>query len=105
MRSKVIKLVLGLVVFAIILYVYPIGKLAFTNTQITKSLYVDEYYAKISSNKFDFNVFRDYMESRGWKENENKRIGGLHVFEKNGETKAIINTQIKTIFIDGKLNF
>ncbi len=45
------------------------------------------------------------MESRGWKENEDKRKGGLYVFEMNGETKEIINTQIKTIFVDDKLNF
>ncbi|MBP3951790.1 hypothetical protein [Bacillus suaedae] len=105
MKSKVIKILLGLVLFAIILYVYPIGKLALTDTQVTKSLLADEYYVKISSDDYDFDVFRDYMESRGWKENEDKRMGGMYAFEKNGETKEIINTQVKTIFVDGKLNF
>jgi len=104
-KSKIIKILIGLALFAFILYVYPIGKLAFTDTQVTRSLFADEYYVKMSSDDYDFDVFRDYMESRDWKENEGKRMGGLHVFEKNGETKEIINTQVKTIFIDGKLNF
>ncbi|WP_064093356.1 hypothetical protein [Rossellomorea aquimaris] len=105
MRSKFNNILLGLVLFAIILYVYPIGKLAFTDTQVTKSLLVEEYYVKISSDDYDFDVFRDYMESRGWKENGDNRMGGLYVFEMNGERKEIINTQIKTIFVNGKLNF
>ena len=105
MKSKSIKILLALILFAIILYVYPIGKLALTNTSVTKSLLTDEYYVKISSDDYDFDVFRDYMESRGWEENEDKRMGGLYVFEKNGDTKEIINTQVKTVFIDGKLNF
>ncbi|WP_096154096.1 MULTISPECIES: hypothetical protein [Bacillus] len=105
MKSKVIKLLLGLVLFAIILYVYPIGKLALTDTQVTKSLFADVYYVKTSSGENDFNIFRNYMGSRGWKENEDKRIGGLYIFEKNGEIKEVINTQVKTIFVEGKLNF
>ena len=96
---------LGLVLFAINLYVYPIGKLALTDIQVTKSLLAEEYYVKISSDDYDFDVFLDYMESRGWKVNEDKRMGGLYVFKMNGETKEIVNTQIKTIFVDDKLNF
>jgi hypothetical protein len=105
MKSKVIKMFFGLVLFAIILYVYPIGKLALTDTQVTKSLYADEYYVKTFSGENDFDVFRNYMESRGWKENKDKRMGGLYVFEKGDETKEILNTQVKTIFVDGKLKF
>ena len=105
MRSEFIKILLGLVLFAINLYVYPIGKLALTDIQVTKSLLAEEYYVKISSDEYDFDVFLDYMESRGWKVNEDKRMGGLYVFEMNGETKEIVNTQIKTIFVDDKLNF
>ena len=83
---------------------YPIGRLAFTDTTITKSLFIDQYYAKISSDENDFDVFCEYMESKGWIGNESERLGGLSVFEKNGKTKYILNTDIKTIIIDGKLN-
>ncbi|WP_373233404.1 hypothetical protein [Cohnella sp.] len=105
MKYKVIKTAIGVVVLAIALYVYPIGMLALTDTQVTKSLFADEYYVKTTAGENDFNVFREYMRSKGWKENEDKRMGGLYVFEKNGDTKEIINTQVKTIFVDGKLNF
>jgi len=105
MQSKIIKTLTVIVLFAIILYVYPIGRLALTDKKVTKSIFVEEYYVKIPSDEFDVNVFRNYMETKGWQENVSKRMGGLYVFEKNGETKEIINKQIKTIFIGGKLNF
>jgi hypothetical protein len=60
---------------------------------------------KISSNEYDFDVFRKYMEDAGWYENESKRMGGFYVFEKDGKEKHILNTDIKTVFIDGALNF
>lgn len=45
------------------------------------------------------------MAEKGWMENDSKRMGGLHVFEKNGNEKPILNTDVKTVFIDGKFNF
>ncbi|WP_236561178.1 hypothetical protein [Pontibacillus sp. HMF3514] len=75
-----------------------------TDAQVTQSLLVDEYYVKISSDEFDFNVVRDYLKKEGWKEIKHQRMGGLYVFERDGKIKRIINTQVKTIFIDGKLN-
>lgn len=44
------------------------------------------------------------MESEGWSENHNKRFGGLRIFERNNKIKEIINTLIKTVIVDGKLN-
>jgi hypothetical protein len=105
MRIKVIKSLMSLILVMVILCLYPIGKLAITEAKLTKSLFTSDYYVKISSDENDFDIFSEYMKSRGWYENESKRMGGLHVFEKNGETLEVINTDIKTIFIDGKINF
>jgi len=44
------------------------------------------------------------MENKGWIENSSKQTGGLHTFEKNNLTKEILNTDIKTVIIDGKFN-
>jgi hypothetical protein len=105
LRSKVIKSLIGLVLVFVILCLYPIGKLAITEAKLTKALFTSDYYVKISSDENDFDVFSEYMKSRGWYEDASKRMGGLHVFEKNGETMEVINTDIKTVFIDGKINF
>lgn len=105
MRAKVIKSLIVLVLVIVILFLYPIGKLAITEAKVTKSLFTSDYYVEISSDEYDFDVFSEYLKSRGWYENEGKRMGGLHVFEKNGETMKVINTEIKTVFINGKLNF
>ncbi|OXS58181.1 hypothetical protein B0G93_11570 [Bacillus sp. V-88] len=32
-------------------------------------------------------------------------MGGLFIFVKKGEIKEVINTQVKTIFDEGKFNF
>jgi hypothetical protein len=102
MISRVIKILIGVVLISFVLFLFPIGKLILTDTAITKALFIDQYYAKISAGENDLDVFRDYMESKGWTENET--LGGLLIFEKNGEIKRIEDTDIKTILIDGKLN-
>ncbi|MDF2678298.1 MAG: hypothetical protein K0Q97_2645 [Bacillota bacterium] len=104
MKSKLIKLVIGILFIVLILYLYPIGKLVFSNVEVTKALLWDEYYVKVTSDKYELDILKDYMESKGWIENESKRLGGLHIFERNGEEKGILNTAIKTIVVDGKLN-
>lgn len=103
MKKNIIKAIIVLALLFLILVLLPVGKLAFTDSKIAKSLFSETYYVKISSDEYDFDVFRDYMEARGWKEVE--QMGGLHIFEKNGKRKAIGNTQVKKVFIDGKLNF
>lgn len=105
MKFKVIKLLIGILLISFVLYVYPIGKLMFSNAEVTKAIFWDEYYVKVSSDKYEYDIFCEYMESKGWIENKNKRFGGLHVFENNGDTKEIVNTDIKTVIINGKLNF
>ncbi len=102
MKKNIIKIISILALLFIILVLFPIGKLAFTDSKIAKSLFSETYYVKISSDEYDFNVFREYMKDKGWKEIE--QLGGLHIFEKKGEKKGILNTQVKTVFIDGKLN-
>ncbi len=102
MKVKTIKLLSFLVIFSTILFLYPVGKLLLTDSTTTKSLFIEQYYVKINSNQNEFDVFRNYMEASGWKEKE--QLGGLHIFEKYGNKKQILNTDVKTIFIDGKLN-
>lgn len=103
MKYKGSKVLLGIIVIIIVIYLYLIGKLMLTNNIITKSLFREKYYAKVSSNESDTEVFRKYMETKGWSEVE--VLGGLHIFKKGNETKKILNTDIKTITVDGKLNF
>jgi len=101
--KKAIKVIAFLISLFLILVLFPIVKLALTDAKVTKSIFMEQYYVKVSSDEYDFDVFREYMKDKGWK--EVKRLGGLHVFEKNGKKKGIVNTQIKKVFIDGKLNF
>jgi hypothetical protein len=86
------------------LYLLPIAHLVFTDTKITKSIYTDQYYAKVKMNEHDFNVFVEYMEENGWTMNPHKQMGSIHVFEKNGVERRVASNSVKTIIIDGKLN-
>ncbi len=103
MKKKMIKAMSALALLFLTLVLLPVAKLTCTDAKIAKSLFSETYYVKIDSDEYDFDVFRDYMEARGWKEVD--QMGGLHVFEKDGKRKAIANTQVKTVFVDGKLNF
>lgn len=76
-----------------------------TDSKVTKGLFTSYYYIKLSSYENEFEILQKYMKDKGWHENEGKRNGGLHVFEKEGKDKRILNTSIKTVFIDGRLNF
>ncbi len=105
MKYKVIKLLIGILLIVFVLYVYPIGKLMFSNVQVTKAILWDEYYVKASCNRYEYDIFCDYMKGKGWIENKSARLGGLHIFERKGETKGITNTDVKTIVVNGKLNF
>ena len=104
MKKNIIKGLIIVILLLCLILLYPIARLAITNDVIVKSLISDTYFAKISSDEYDFNVFVEYMKIDGWIENESKRMGGLHVFEKDGDKKSILNTDVKTVFIDGRLN-
>jgi hypothetical protein len=74
----------------------------FTDTKVAKAFLLDYYFVKVESNEHDFNVFTEYMEQKGWKEVD--QLGGLHIFERNGVKKHILNKQVKTFMKNGKLN-
>ncbi|MGE5396302.1 MAG: hypothetical protein ACM3MK_02055 [Chitinophagales bacterium] len=59
---------------------------------------------KINKNEDDFEVFRKYMEMNGWKENREEQLGSMHVFEKGGQQKRVLGTQVKTAIVNGRLN-
>lgn len=103
MRNFVLKATVGMVILLIVLVLFPIIRLAVTDAKVARSLFTDTYYTKVAAGETDFDVFREYMESRNWSEVD--QMGGLHVFEKDGERKLILNTQVKTVFINGRLNF
>lgn len=105
MISKIIKLFVGIVIIALILLLYPIGKLMFTKATVSKSIFMNQYYMKITSDTNEYKVLSEYMESKGWSENEDRSTGGLHIFERDGISKEIKNNDIKTVIIDGKFNF
>ncbi|MCA1029449.1 hypothetical protein LCL95_00225 [Bacillus timonensis] len=103
---KVYKAILNvcMITFILLLLVMfgSIGKLIFTDSKIAKLPFTDYYLAKIESGEHDFDVFKNHMRTEGW--NEVSQFGGLHTFEKDGETMEILNTQVKTIIIDGSIN-
>lgn len=103
MKSKVIISVISIGVIFSGLFLYPIGKLFLKDTKVSKSLFSDRYYVKISSDESEDRVVSKYLENQGWIENEDKRMGGELVFEKDGEEMRICNNDFKTIIIDGKL--
>jgi len=76
--------------------------LVFTEDKIARLPLTQYYFAKIESGEQDVEVFRDYMEKNGWKQTH--QTSEMHIFEKNGNEVEIINTQVKTLIIDGSLN-
>ena len=104
MKSKVIISVTLIILIISGLFVYPIGKLFLTDAKVSKSLFSDTYYVKISSDESENRVVSEYLESQGWIENKDKRMGGELVFEKYGKEMRIYNNNFKTVIIDGKLN-
>lgn len=104
MKSKVIISVISIILIITGLFIYPIGKLILTGEKVSKSLFSNTYYVKISSSESENSVVSEYFEIQGWIENKDKRMGGELVFEKDGEEMRIYNNNFKTVIIDGKLN-
>ena len=105
MKKRILKSAILIGVIVLMVASYPIIKLTLTDSKVSKSLISDTYYIKLESNEGEYVVFTEYMESIGWFENHDKRMGAGHIFEKNGVSKHISNGDIKTAIIDGKPNF
>ncbi|MFC4320543.1 hypothetical protein [Litchfieldia salsa] len=76
--------------------------LALTENKITNIPLTSYYIAKIENGEQDIEVFKDYMELKGWSiVNQN---GDSYLFEKNGNQREVFNTQVKTLIIDGNIN-
>ncbi|WP_078547900.1 hypothetical protein [Litchfieldia alkalitelluris] len=104
---KVIKIslhvsILCAVLFFLISFI-PIINLALTENKITKLPLTNYYFAKIETGEKDFDVFKEYMERNGWIITSDS--GNTHIFEKDGDQIEIIQTQVKTLFIDGNINY
>lgn len=104
MKKRILKIAMLIGIIVLIVTSYPVVKLAFTDSKVSKSLISDTYYVKIESDEGEYAVFTEYMESLGWVDNLDKQMGAGHIFEKNGVSKHISNRDIKTAIIDGKLN-
>lgn len=104
MKLKIFKMLIIIVLVSASLFLYPIAMLKLTDAEVTKSLLFNQYYVKVPSGKHEYEVFTDYMKSKGWTENKEKQMGGMHIFEKGNEGMSVSNMEIKTIIIDGKFN-
>ena len=104
---KVIKVFINIFVLCSVLFLLislnSIIKLVFTDDKISKVPLTKYYLAKVQSGEQDFEVFSHYMQSKGW--NRTDQIGGISTFEKDGTQLEIVNTHVKTLIIDGNLNF
>jgi hypothetical protein len=103
---KIMKLTIHVsFLFSIIFFLLSfisIVNLALTENKITKLPLTNYYIAKIEAGEQDFDVFKEYMEHQGWSMvNQN---GNSYLFEKDGIQREVINTQIKTLIIDGNIN-
>jgi hypothetical protein len=105
MKKNILVLGFFLVFVVSALFLYPIGKLVFTDAKVTKSMFVEEYYIKVPVGASEFNILKDYLESKGWSFNKEMQMGGLYQFERQGEKIEITNKNIKTIIKNGKLNY
>ncbi len=90
------------VLFSLTFFISVIN-LALTDNKVAKLPLTNYYFAKIETGENDFDVFRTYMENKGW--NLKDIEGNRHLFEKNGDQMEVINSQIKTLIIDGNINF
>lgn len=89
-------------VFFLFISLISIIKLVFTEDKIAKLPLTQYYFAKVEAGEQDFEVFKHYMEGKGW--DRTNQVGGLHIFEKDGNQLEIVHTQVKTLIIDGNLN-
>ncbi|WP_026691067.1 hypothetical protein [Alteribacter aurantiacus] len=100
------KLLLYVTIFSasimLVLFLYPVGKLLFTEVKVVEATFLDVYYAQVGEGETEFDVFKEYMEEQGWIEVE--RLGSGQHFERDGNTFFIHSTDIKTIFKNGWLN-
>ncbi|RNA66875.1 hypothetical protein [Alteribacter keqinensis] len=87
----------------LVLFLFPVGKLYFTEAKVVEAAFLDVYYAQVGDGETEFDVFKEYMEKQGWVEVQ--RLGSGQDFERDGETFFIHSTDIKTIFRDGWVNF
>ena len=101
---RILRVLIIAVVFTVFISnVWSLGILVFTDAKITKAYFTPYYYASITSKEYDMTVFIVYMKQNGWEKWE--RIGGLVRFYKEDQTFEILNTQVKTVIIDGKPSF
>ncbi|MBM7095096.1 hypothetical protein JSY36_04930 [Bacillus sp. H-16] len=87
----------------LVLFLFPVGTLYFTEAKVMEAAFLDVYYAQVGEGETEFDVFKEYMVEQGWVEVQ--RMGSGQEFERDGETFFVHSTDIKTIFRNGWLNF
>lgn len=84
MKKKLIYILIFIILMPLLLNIYSIGKLFFTDTTITKAYFTSFYYIKRTPLSTSETLIK-YMESKGWKLQD--RFGASLIFEKDKEIK------------------
>ncbi|MBU9722815.1 MULTISPECIES: hypothetical protein [Bacillaceae] len=103
MKKMLLGSLISIALIVLMVFLFPIGKLIFTEANVVEANFIDIYYVSLQNEESEFEVFKQYMEDKGW--TEVGAEGSGQWFEKNNETFYITSTELKTIFVNGWPNF
>ena len=97
------RIVAILLITPLIINAISIGRLALTDNKVANIYFTPYYFVKINSDEHENIIFDEYMSNKGWKFYD--QMGCVKYYKKGQQKKTILCTNIKTVIINGKIQF